>query len=345
MTFDLPLTEPAGIFSVVLLIILVAPFAAEKLRMPGIIGLALAGILVGPHGLGLISDSETIEFLGSIGLIYVFFLAGAELDVGQLRRERRSTLVFTAFTLLLPFAVGFASGRMLFGLGTASAVLFGCLFSSYTLVAYPIVSKLGISRERSVATAVSSVILTDTATMIVLAAVARYARGGDDPGSWAILAASILAWATLSAFLLPRAAALFFKKVQPDGTIEFVFIFALAFACAFASRLAGLEPIIGAFYAGLLLNRFIPQSGVLMNRIKFMGDSLFVPFFMVYIGVIAAPGDVFGDLGHLAVAVAMVALNLASKWLAAGGAALVLKYTGLERTMLFGLSVSHAAAV
>ena len=142
-----------------------------------------------------------------------------------------------------------------------------------------------------------------------------------------------------------KAAELFFRKAKPDGTVEFVFVIALVFICAFTSRLAGLEPIIGAFVAGLLLNRFIPESGVLMNRIKFAGDALFVPFFMVYVGVLADPAAVFGSIGSLGIVLAMVALNIVSKWLAASGAGMVLSYRGDERRMLFGLSVNHAAAV
>jgi Kef-type K+ transport system membrane component KefB/nucleotide-binding universal stress UspA family protein len=340
----LPITDPAGVFSVVLAIILVAPFLAEKIRMPGIVGLALAGILVGPNGLDLIANDGTIEFLGTIGLLYVFFVAGAEIDIGQLRRERKASLLFYAFTFGIPFAVAIAAGLVFFGMKPLSAILLGCVFSSYTLVPYPIVSRLGLTRQRSVVAAVSAVILTDSTTMLILAFVARLSKGTGEWASWLQMVGVIALWAAASALILPRAAALFFKKVKPDGTIEFVFTLALVFICAFFSRLAGLEPIIGAFYAGLLLNRFIPESSVLMNRVKFIGDSLFIPFFMVYIGVLADPRLVFGDLGNLGVALLMVAFNLGAKWLAAGGAALLLGYSRPERGILFGLSVNHAAA-
>jgi Kef-type K+ transport system membrane component KefB len=345
MSLTLPLTDPAGIFSVVLVIILAAPFLAEKARLPGVVGLALAGILVGPHALNLVAKDSAVEFLGTIGLMYVFFVAGVEIDIAQIRRERKSTLLFYAFTFGLPFAVGYATGASLFGLGVLASLLFGCLFSSYTLVPYPIVSKLGITRQRSVVVAVSAVILTDTTTMAILAGVARATHDGGGALEWARMLGIVLVWAVLAAYLVPKAAELFFRKIKPDGTIEFVFAIALVFICAFTSRLAGLEPIIGAFVAGLLLNRFVPESGVLMNRVKFLGDALFVPFFMVYIGVLADPGAVFGSLGALGMAAAMVALNIASKWLAASGAGRLLGYSRDERHMLFGLSVNHAAAV
>ncbi len=345
MSFALPIAEPAGILSVVLVIIVAAPFLAERARLPGIAGLALAGILVGPHVLNLIAKDSAVEFLGTIGLMYVFFVAGAEIDIAQLRRERNSGLVFYAFTFGLPFAVGLATGSFLLGMAAPSAILFGCVFSSYALVPYPIVSRLGLAHQRSVVAAVSAVILTDITTMGILAAVARVTQGGGDRLAWAKMLGSILVWALLSALLIPRAAELFFRKAKPDGTIEFVFVIALVYICAFASRLAGLEPVIGAFVAGLLLNRFIPESGVLMNRVKFAGDALFVPFFMVYIGVLADPVAALGSLGALAGALAMVALNLASKWIASSGAGLLLGYSKTERRMLFGLSVNHAAVV
>jgi Kef-type K+ transport system membrane component KefB/nucleotide-binding universal stress UspA family protein len=345
MPFSLPLTEPAGVFSIVLVIILIAPFLAEKARLPGIVGLALAGVLIGPHAFNLVAKDSTIEFLGTIGLLYVFFVAGAEIDLAQLRREQKSSLVFYAFTFGLPFAVGIATGLSLFQMGLLSAVLFGCVFSSYTLIPYPIVSKLGLVRQRSVVAAVSAVILTDTTTMCILAVVARVSHDGGDWLAWGKMLGLILAWALASILLIPKAAGLFFRKVKPDGTIEFVFVLALVFICAYTARLAGLEPIIGAFLAGLLLNRFIPESGVLMNRVKFVGDALLVPFFMVYIGVLADPTAVFGSLASLGMALAMVGLNIASKWLAASGAGLVLGYGKDERHMLFGLSVNHAAAV
>jgi Kef-type K+ transport system membrane component KefB/mannitol/fructose-specific phosphotransferase system IIA component (Ntr-type) len=345
MPLTLPLTEPAGIFSVVLVIMLIAPFLAEKIRLPGVVGLALAGILVGPHALGLVAKDSAIEFLGTIGLMYVFFVAGVEIDIAQLRRERRSTLVFYAFTFGLPFAIGYATGSLVFGLGFLPAILFGCLFSSYTLVPYPIVSKLGITRQRSVVAAVSAVILTDSTTMGILAVVARVSRGGGDWLVWTRMAGAVAAWAVLAILLVPRVADLFFRKAKPDGTVEFVFVTALVFLCAFTSRLAGLEPIIGAFVAGLLLNRFVPETGVLMNRVKFAGDALFLPFFMVYIGVLADPTVIFGGAGVLWMSIAMVALNILSKWLAASAAGRILGFSGVERRMLFGLSVNHAAAV
>jgi Kef-type K+ transport system membrane component KefB/nucleotide-binding universal stress UspA family protein/mannitol/fructose-specific phosphotransferase system IIA component (Ntr-type) len=345
MPISLPITYPSGVFSLVLVIILVAPFLAEKIKLPGVIGLALAGIIVGPHVLNVITKDSTIEFLGSIGLMYVFFVVGVEIDIGQLKRERVSGLVFFAFTFGLPFAVGVAAGFFLFGMGVLASLLLGAIFASFTLVPYPTVSKLGLVRQRSVVAAVSAVILTDTVAIAILAGVARAAKGEGTLSDWALLIAGVLVWAVLVAIIVPKAAELFFRKVKTDGTIEFVFAIALVFICAFTSRLAGLEPIIGAFVAGLLLNRFVPESGVLMNRVKFAGDALFVPFFMVYIGVIADPSVLVAGAGPLATALALVALNVGAKWLAASGAGLALGYSKDERGMLFGLSVNHAAAV
>ncbi len=345
MGLTLPLADPAAIFCVVLAIMLVAPFLAEKVRLPGIVGLALAGILIGPSALNLIAKDSAIEFLGTIGLTYVFFIAGVEIDVAQLSREKSSALVFFAFTFGLSFAAGMATGAALFGMGLLSSLLLGCVFASSTLVSYPIVSKLGLTRQRSVLASISAVMLTDVAAMVILAAVARASRGGSDWGEWARMGLYMALWALAWILAAPRVAALFFKRVNPDGTIEFVFVMAMAFACAFTASLVGLEPIIGAFLAGLLLNRFVPESGVLMNRLRFAGDSLFVPFLMVYIGVLAEPAVLLAHPAALGLALALVAISIAAKWLAASGAGRVLGYSRAERGILFGLSVNRAAAV
>ncbi len=195
MPISLPLTDPAAIFCVVLAIMLVAPFLAEKARLPGIVGLALAGILIGPSALNLVAKDSAIEFLGTIGLTYVFFVAGVEIDVAQLRREKSSALVFYAFTFGLPFAAGMATGFALFGMGLLSSLLLGCVFASSTLVSYPIVSKLGLTRQRSVLASISAVMLTDITAMLILAAVARASHGGSDWNGWARMCAFLALWA------------------------------------------------------------------------------------------------------------------------------------------------------
>ena len=345
MHITLPLTDPVGAFAALLAIILVATFLAERVNLPKIAVLALAGILVGPHILDLIAENSAIEFLGSTGIMFVFFSAGAELDVVGQRREPRSSSIFYAFIFGLPFAMGLATGLSIFAMGMLSALLLGCLFSFYTLVPHALVARLGVARQRPAIAAASAVLLTDATATGVLAVVARVSPGGGDWLGWARALGIALAWALLVVLLVPRAAELFFRKAKGDGTIEFVFVLALAFICAFTSRLAGLEPFVGAFVAGLLLNRFIPASGTVMNRLRFAGDSLFVPFLMIYAGLLAEPGASWGSIGAIGPVIAMTVLAVVSTWLAARGAGRVLGYGKDERRLLFGLSVNRSPAM
>jgi len=341
----LPLTDPAGAFAVMLAVILAATFLAERVKLPGIAGLALVGILVGPYALDLIAENSAIEFLGSMGIMFVFFSAGAELDLARQRREPKSTPIFYAFTFGLPFALGLATGLSIFAMGMPSALILGCLFSFYALVPHALFARFGVARQRPAIAAASAVLPTDATAIGILAVVARVSQGGGDWLGWARAAGAALAWALLTVLLVPKAAELFFRKAKGDGTMEFVFVLAVAFVCAFASRLAGLEPFVGAFVAGLLLNRFIPASGIAMNRLRFAGDSLFVPFLMIYAGLLAKPGAAWGSLSAIGPLIAMTVLAVVSKWLAANGAGRVLGYGKDERRMLFGLSVNRSPAM
>ena len=345
MHITLPLTDPAGAFAVMLAVILAATFLAERVKLPGIAGLALVGILVGPYALDLIAENSAIEFLGSMGIMFVFFSAGAELDLARQRREPKSTPIFYAFTFGLPFALGLATGLSIFAMGMPSALILGCLFSFYALVPHALFARLGVARQRPAIAAASAVLPTDATAIGILAVVARVSQGGGDWLGWARAAGAALAWALLTVLLVPKAAELFFRKAKGDGTMEFVFVLAVAFVCAFASRLAGLEPFVGAFVAGLLLNRFIPASGIAMNRLRFAGDSLFVPFLMIYAGLLAKPGAAWGSLSAIGPLIAMTVLAVVSKWLAASGAGRVLGYGKDERRMLFGLSVNRSPAM
>jgi Kef-type K+ transport system membrane component KefB/nucleotide-binding universal stress UspA family protein/mannitol/fructose-specific phosphotransferase system IIA component (Ntr-type) len=341
----LPITEPAGVFAIVLAVILVAPFLAEIVKLPAIVGLAVASILVGPHGFGLIGRDGTIDFLGNIGLLYVLFSAGAEINPKELRRGRRSAAIAYFFAFVIPFAAAAVAGSGLLRMPPLPSLLLGAVIASCAIVPSPTIAKLGLGRQRSVVAASGAVLLADASAMIVLGAVARFS-GTAPNGEWeevALNLALIAAWAALSAFIIPRAAAFFFKKVKPDGTIDFVFIIALAFLCAYSARLAKLEPAIGAFFAGILLGRFIPESSLLMSRVKFVGDALLMPFFLIYVGVLADPLQVIGDAAGLRAVIVMTALCLLASAIASGGAALALGYGAGERRMFFGLTASRAA--
>ena len=341
----LPITEPAGVLAVVLAIVLVAPYLAEKARLPPIVGLALAGVLVGPHGLGLVTAGGTISFLGEVGTLYVFFVAGAELDTARIRRggaERRNALAFFPLAFGLPFAAGAVGGRLLLGLGLPSSLLLGSALAAVSLLSEPPAQRLGQAGRRALSAASGAAVLANAASMLVLGLALRLAFP-PEPGALPLAAAKAALWAAASFLILPRAASIFFKRVKPDGTIEFAFVLALSFLCAYGARLAGIESAVGAFFAGLLLSRFLPESSVIMNRVRFAGDALLQPLFMVYLGALADPFQALGDPASLRELGLVAALGLGSASLAAALAGPALGLPRRERRLLAGLSSGRGA--
>lgn len=340
----LPVSDPAGMLAIVLALALIAPLLAEKARLPAIVGIALAGILAGPHGLGLLDTAGPMGSFGKVGMLYAFLAAGAELDSGRIGRAgargRGAIMAFLPFAFGIPFAAGLLAGRLLLGLELLPSLLLGCVLAAFSTLPYQSAARLGLTRQRAATAAAGSELVGGAAAMAGFAIAARLsAPSGGEPLLSALLA---LAWAAASILVLPRAAALFFKKVKPEGTLEFVFVLALSFACAFGAGLAGVEPAAGAFLAGILLCRFIPSTSILMNRLRFVGDALLLPCFMVYAGALADPIRAFADAGSLRTALVVLGAGLGAPWLAAGAAGIVLRMSRQERRLLWGLSASRA---
>ncbi len=335
--------QPALTIALVLAVVLVAPFLAERARLPGFVGIAAAGLVLGPHALALIPQDMTISFLGRLGLLYVFFAAGAEMDFDRIVREPRSATASSSLAFFLPFLAALGLGLGVLELGLLPSLLLGCVFAASPLACDPIAQRLGLSRQRAVVASVASSAIANSLALAVLAVLARATRGLEGPAAAFRLAILVALWAAASVLVIPWIATRFFKKVKSDGSIEFAFVLATGFACAFAAEAAGLEPLIGAFLGGLLLNRFIPESSALMKRLAFVGDTLFVPFFLIYVGGLCDPAALYGSLGGLAQALLIIAASVAAKWLASALARLFLGYTPHESGMLFGLSMNHAA--
>jgi len=340
----LPVADPVLIFAIVLLVILVAPLLCGRLRLPGLVGLIIAGMLIGPHGAGILARDATIRLLGTVGLLYIMFMAGLEIDLLQFMRRKRDSAVFGIATFVLPFACGMLVGLWIVPLPLIAAVLFASMFSSHTLVTYPIVSRLGLQKSRAVVAAIGGTILTDTAAMLVLAVIAALAKGHAGTVFWLRLTAGSALFVVVMAALVPRAARWFLRHAAHDETIEYVFVLAVVFAASCGAALAGLEPIIGAFAAGLALNALVPENSALMQRAKFVGDALFIPFFLLSVGMLIDLPRMVGDPHSIVIALAMAAAVLAGKWLAGLAARIWLRYTSPESMLLFGLSVNQAAA-
>lgn len=340
----LPLKNPVLILALTLLIILFAPLLFKRFRIPGIIGLIIAGIFIGPNSLHIIESTNSFELLSKTGLLYIMFLAGLEIDMHEFGQNRNKSLVFGALTFFVPIVLGYFVCVYIFHFPFWSALLLASMFSTHTLLSYPIVSNMGIVKNRAVQITFGGTIITDSAVLILLGIITNIVNGGIDSGFWFRMCISLglLVFATL--YLLPRISRWFFRNIEGQASSHYIFVLAVVFISGFFSELAGVEPIIGAFLAGLGLNRVIPHTGILMNRIVFIGNTLFIPFFLISAGMLVDLKLFFNGTDALIFAGILCAAGLLTKYLAAWLTALFYKYNSAERNLIFGLSVSHAAA-
>jgi Kef-type K+ transport system membrane component KefB len=343
LDFTLPFKNPVIIFSLVLFIILFAPLLFNKIKVPHIIGLILAGVVMGPYGLNLLLRDSSIVLFGTVGLLYIMFTAGLEIDLEEFRRNRLTSFVFGLFTFLVPLALGYYTAFYLLNFSTSSSLLLGSMFASHTLLAYPIVSKYGISRIRSVTLTIGGTIVTDILALLVLAGVIGVTQGEISTTFWVRLAVSAVIFGSIIFFLFPLIARWFFKNFE-EPVSQYIFVLAMVFLGGFLAELAGLESIIGAFLAGLALNRFIPHSSALMNRIEFVGNAFFIPFFLISVGMLVDISVLFKGFGALKVAAIMTILAIIAKYLAALFTQKAFRLAPLERRMIFGLSTARVGA-
>lgn len=342
--FERPLGNPVLVFSVILLIILLSPVILRKFRIPGIVGLIISGVVVGPYGLNLIEQNAAVDLFSTIGLLYIMFIAGLELDLNEFRKQRNKSVIFGLLTFIIPLAIGFPVCYYLLGYDFLPSLLIASMFSTHTLVAYPIVSRLGIAKNQAVAITVGGTILTDTAVLIMLAVIMSSSKGSVGQDFWLQLGLSIVVFSLIMFLIIPRIAAWFFNKLESEKHTHYIFVLAVVFFAAFLAEVAGLEPIIGAFVSGLVLNRLIPHSSALMNRIEFIGSSLFIPFFLISVGMLVDLSIVFKGPDALVIAGLLTAVALTGKWLAAFATQLLFRYSNDQRQLIFGLSSAHAAA-
>ncbi len=344
ISFSLPFTDPVLIFALILFIILFSPMLFKKLRMPGIIGLILAGVLIGPHGLNLLLRSNAIILFGTVGILYIMFLAGLEIDLNDFKKNRNRSIVFGALTFFIPIGIGTVVLFYFLEFNLKGAILLASMFSTHTLVAYPIVSRLGITRKEAVTITIGGTIITDTAVLLVLAVIAGATRGELDAAFWIRLIISLTIFGIVVLWGMPKISKWFFRNIEAEGVSQYIFVLAIVFLSAFFAELAGVEPIIGAFLAGLALNRLIPHTSALMNRIEFVGNALFIPFFLISVGMLVNFKVLFDGPEALIVTGSVIIITFGGKWLAAFITQKLYKYSAIERRLIFGLSCAHAAA-
>lgn len=342
--FQAPLTNPVLIFSLVLLIILLSPIVLRPIRVPGIIGLILSGVIIGPHGLNWLEKSSAVTLFSTIGLLYIMFIAGLELDMNEFKKTKHKSFLFGFFTFIIPISIGFPVCYYFLGYNFLASVLIASMFATHTLVSYPIVNRYGISKNEAVAVAIGGTILTDTAVLIILAIITGASHGQINQEFWVTLGVSFAIFLLIMFGVIPKIAKWFFQKIQTEHTGHYIFVLTVVFFAAFIAEIAGLEPIIGAFVAGLALNKLIPQSSALMNRIEFIGNAIFIPFFLIAVGMIVDVSILMNGTSALIVAGTLTLVAVVGKFLAAYATQKSFKYSKDQRNLIFGLSNSHAAA-
>lgn len=346
--FDLnihfPVTDPTWIFFLVLIIILFAPMILGRLRIPHIIGMILAGVAVGKYGFNILERDSSFELFGKVGLYYIMFLAGLEMDMDDFKKNRTKGLVFGMFTFLIPMGLGIWSSMSMLGYGFLTSVLLASMYASHTLIAYPIISRYGLSRQRTVSITIGGTAVTVVLALMVLAVIGGMYKGEEVGGLfWVLLVARVVLLFGLIIFLMPRISRWFFRTYD-DAVMQFVFVLAMVFLGGGLMELVGMEGILGAFLAGLVLNRFVPHVSPLMNRLEFVGNALFIPYFLIGVGMIIDVRCLFTEGEALKVAVVMTVVATFSKWLAAWITQKIYGMKKVEGSLIFGLSNAQAAA-
>lgn len=338
----LPIDNPVLKFLLILLIILFAPLLLNRLRIPHLLGLIIAGAIVGPFGFNLMERDSSIILSGTAGLLYIMFLAGLEIDHDDFKKNSRKSLVFGMYTFLIPMTLGIITGVYILQFSLISSVLLASMFASHTLIAYPILSKLGVTRNRAVTITIGGTLITDTLALLVLTVIVEMSKGTVGPSFWIKILISLLIFGSIVLGLFPIIGRWFFKRFN-DNVSQYIFVLVIVFTGAFLAELAGIEPIIGAFLSGLSMNRLIPRTSALMNRVEFVGNAIFIPFFLIGVGMLINFRS-FVNFETIKVAVVMTIIATLAKFLAAWLTQKQFKYTRDERDIIFGLSNAQAAA-
>lgn len=337
-----PITDPTLIFFVVMLIILFAPIVMGKLRIPHIIGMVLAGVAVGRYGLNILVRDDSFELFGKVGLYYIMFLASLEMDIEGVRRNKGRFGVFGLLTFAVPFIMTYVACMTVLHYSVLASLLLGCIMASNTLIAYPIVGRYGLQRKPSVTLSVGSSMISLLMALVSLAAIVAAYGGNTGVMFWLWFVGKFVGYCVLMAVLIPRLARWFLRRYS-DAVMQFIFVMSMLFMSAALSEAVGLEGIFGAFVAGLILNRFIPHVSPLMNRIEFIGNALFIPYFLIGVGMLINLRLLFAGGGIVGVVIMIVVFGTVGKAVAAYLAGWLFRLPVSSGNMMFGLTSAHAA--
>ena len=342
-----PITDPTLIFFVVLMIILFAPIVMSKLRIPHIIGMVLAGVAVGHYGFNILERDMSFEILGSVGLYYIMFLAGLEMDMESLKKNSNKFLIFGLLTCFVPLIMTYIMARTILGYSGSAAFLLGCIMASNTLIAYPIIGRYGLQRHSSVQLSVGSSMISLFMALVMIAALSA-SFSADASSRLSPLTAQLFFFLKLTVFiigsiwLIPKLTRYFLRRYS-DAVMQFIFVLAVMFLSAALSNLIGLEGIFGAFLSGLILNRYIPKVSPLMNRIEFIGNAVFIPYFLIGVGMLINVRTLFTGAGVLWIVFLIAFFGTFGKAVAAYISSLVFRLPQRDGNMMFGLTSAHAA--
>lgn len=335
-------TSPVTIFLIVLAIILFAPLLLNRLKIPHIIGMIVAGIAVGPFGLNILDRDSSFNIFGQVGLLYLMFLAGLEIDMFHLRLNLRRGAVFGALTFLIPMVAGVLASVYVLDTPWLTAFLLASMYASHTLIAYPVAARFGITKSPAVLISIVATIVCVIGALMVLAAAVNIEQTGEFSllGMLLLVGKSALYCAAVL-YAYPRLTRWFFKNYS-DKVTQYLYVLTMVFLSAWLSGVVGLEPVLGAFFAGLVMNRYVPANSPLMNSIEFVGNALFIPYFLIGVGMMIDVGVIVRG-NTLWVASVMLAVALASKWLAAWVAQRAYRMEACDRRVMFGLTTAHTA--
>ena len=340
---SLPLTNPVLIFSVILFVILFTPILLDRLSVPHLIGLIIAGVFIGPYGFNIITRDSSIVLFGTVGLLYLMFISSLEMDMNEFRKNSGKSVLFGIYTFVVPMVLGTFTSYYILKFSWLTSVLLASMYASNTLITYPIVSKLGVAKNRAVNISVGATIITTVGALIVLAIIVAMTRGEISTGFWLRMGVSFLLFGMVIIFIFPLIGRWFFKRYH-ESVGQYIFVLAMVFLGSFLSQIAGIEPIVGAFLVGMSLNKLIPSTSPLMNRIEFVGNALFIPFFLIGVGMLIDIRTFIADRNTLLVAFMMTAVATAAKWIAAWLTQKSFRFSATERGLMFGLTNSQAAS-
>ena len=337
-----PIESPTAIFFVVLLIILFAPIIMSKLRIPHIIGMVLAGVIIGPDGLHVLKLDDSFELFGRVGLLYIMFLAGLEMDLESVKKNSRQFIIFGLLTCFVPLILTYLMSMSLLNYSGRASFLLGCIMASNTLIAYPIVGRYGLQRNSSVMLSVGSSMISLFLALVMVAGFSNSFSENSGLQFWLLFVLKFAAFCVGSVLLIPRLTRYFLRRYS-DAVMQYIFIMAVMFFSAALSDLIGLEGIFGAFLSGLILNRYIPHVSPLMNRIEFIGNALFIPYFLIGVGMIINLRMLTNGPEVLWIMFLIAFFGTFGKALAAYISSLLFRLPKAEGHMMFGLTSAHAA--